>query len=73
MQRLYSGSLIDVLLLVLLKFVLGLLVRNVASIHKPATLVSTEHDYSKYFIGIISQTLLLPTLWFHEKYESECV
>jgi hypothetical protein len=36
-------------------------------------LVSTEHDYSRYFIGIISQTVLLPTLWFHEKYQSEGV
>jgi len=42
------------LLLVLLILMLHPLVRNVSSSHQPAILVSTVHDYSRYFIGTIS-------------------
>jgi hypothetical protein len=73
MRWLSSGLFIVVVLLVLLILMLRPLVRNVSSNHQPAMLVSTVHDYSRYFIGTISRTVLLPSLWFHEKYRSEGV
>ena len=62
-----------VLLLVFFILMLRPLVRNVSSNHQPAMLVSTLHDYLRYFIGTISQTVLPPPIWFHEKYQPEGV